>query len=117
MMYGSANKYRPVNRSTASGSNGEYVNHGGGVPPRDKATKFAITVTVKTIDTHRCNWRIPLFQLTAHSPRQFERAYRQSPIVNSQSATLNINRQPSLLRGTRQSLHRRLREARDAFAR
>jgi len=49
--YGSTNKYRPVNRSKASGSSGEYVTQGGGVPsPCAMATKLAMTVTVKTID-------------------------------------------------------------------
>jgi len=52
--YGSTNKYRPVNRSMASGSSGEYVTQGGGVPsPCAMATKLAMTVTVKTIDSQR----------------------------------------------------------------
>jgi hypothetical protein len=33
--YGSTNKYRPVKRRKASGSNGEYVTQGGGIPSPD----------------------------------------------------------------------------------
>jgi hypothetical protein len=52
-MYGSTSKYSPVNRSNASGSSGEYVTHGGGIPPTSHmATKLAVTVSVNAIDTH-----------------------------------------------------------------
>jgi len=44
--------YKPVSRSRASGKSGEYVTHAGGVPC-DIATKLAMTVNVKAIDSHR----------------------------------------------------------------
>ena len=59
--------YSPVKSSKASGGSGEYVIHGGGVPPRDSATKLAMTVTVKTIDIHRWICRIHAFQLNETS--------------------------------------------------
>lgn len=47
--------YRPVSLSKASGSSGEYVIQGGGIPPpRASAMKLAMTVTVNAIDTQRC---------------------------------------------------------------
>jgi hypothetical protein len=62
------NKYRPVNNSSASGSSGEYVTQGGGIlPPCASATKLAMTVTVKAMDTHRWICRIQLFQFNATS--------------------------------------------------
>jgi len=48
------NKYKPVNRSKKRGGSGEYVTHGGGAPCA-RATKLAMTVTVKAMDTHRWN--------------------------------------------------------------
>jgi hypothetical protein len=41
--------------SRKSGSNGEYVIKGGGIPPPliPNATKLAITVSVKRMDIHR----------------------------------------------------------------
>src|SRR5215475_2216122 len=66
--YGSTNKYRPVNRSKASGSSGEYVTQGGGIPlPCARATKLAMTVTVKAMDTQRWICRTHLFQFTVTS--------------------------------------------------
>ena len=50
--YGSANMYRPLKVSNASGSSGEYVTQAGGVP-RARTTKLAMTVTVKAIDSQR----------------------------------------------------------------
>jgi hypothetical protein len=50
--YGSTNKYRPLNRSNASGRSGEYVTHAGG-GPCVIATKLAITVNVKAMDSQR----------------------------------------------------------------
>src|SRR5262245_34146167 len=63
MAYGNTNKYRPLSRSNASGSSGEYVTQGGGIPrPCASATKLAMTVTVKAIDSQRCVCRIHVFQ-------------------------------------------------------
>jgi hypothetical protein len=60
-IYGSTNKYRPVARSKASGSRGEYVTQGGGCAcPNDNTTMLAMTVTVKAMDTHRWICRIHL---------------------------------------------------------
>ena len=60
--------YRPVNRSKASGGSGEYVTHGGGIPPPcARAMKLAMTVTVKAMATQRCVCRIHLFQFNGTS--------------------------------------------------
>src|SRR5439155_17791748 len=67
--YGSVNRYRPLNRSKASGSSGEYVTQGGGIPPppRARATKLAMTVSVKAMDTQRWTCRIQLLQFNGTS--------------------------------------------------
>src|SRR6186997_3444050 len=52
VVYGSTNKYRPLKSNNASGSSGEYVTHGGGVPCVI-ATKLAMTVNVKAMDSQR----------------------------------------------------------------
>jgi hypothetical protein len=66
MAYGSTNMYRPENKSRASGGSGEYVIQGGGVPC-DKATKLAMTVTVKAMDSQRWVCRIQWFQFNGVS--------------------------------------------------
>jgi hypothetical protein len=53
--------------SRASGSSGEYVTHGGGIPPRDRAMKLAMTVTVNAIETQRWICRIDLLQFNGTS--------------------------------------------------
>jgi hypothetical protein len=67
VVYGSTNKYRPLNRSKARGRSGEYVTQGGGVP-RAMAMKLAMTVTVKAIATHRWACRIQLLNFNQTSP-------------------------------------------------
>ena len=53
--YGNTNMYRPVNMSSASGNSGEYVNKPGGFScfPMPIATKLAMTVSVKAMDSQR----------------------------------------------------------------
>jgi hypothetical protein len=46
------NKYRPDSRSNARGKSGEYVSQFGG-PAWTSWTKFAMTVTVKAIESQR----------------------------------------------------------------
>jgi len=60
--YGSRNKYRPVNRSKASGSNAKAPNQAVYFPC-DTATPLTITAAVKTMDIQRWVCRIHLFQL------------------------------------------------------
>jgi hypothetical protein len=57
--------------SNASGASGEYVIHGGGSipPPRTSAMMFAMTVTVKAIDSHRWVRRINAFHFKAASSK------------------------------------------------
>jgi hypothetical protein len=50
--YGSTNKYKPVNSRRKRGGSGEYVTQGG-VWPRIRNAKLAITVSVKTMDNQR----------------------------------------------------------------
>src|ERR1043165_5523445 len=76
--------YSPVNRSKASGGSGEYVTQGGGIPPPcARATKLAMTVTVKTMDVQRCVCRIQMFHFTGTSFRrrapEADRACVQGP--------------------------------------
>jgi len=83
--YGSTNKYRPVNSSKASGSSGEYVTQGGGVPPPfAMTTKLAMTVTVKAMDSQRWVCRTHSFQFTGtskrigHTYKSYVAAFRES---------------------------------------
>src|ERR1041385_8801604 len=64
--YGSTNKYRPVNRSNASGNSGEMVTQAGGCP-RVIATKLGMTVNVKAMDSQRWVCRSHLFQFNGTS--------------------------------------------------
>src|SRR5262245_5865079 len=81
--YGSTNRYRPVNRSKASGSSGEWVTQGGGIPPpRARATKLAMTVTVKAMDTQRWICRIHLFQFNGTASEDEAEAVRAHPAAS-----------------------------------
>ena len=64
--------------SNASGGSGEYVIHGGGSipPPRTSAMMFAMTVTVKAIDSHRWVCRINAFHFKAASSNLLGRGSR-----------------------------------------
>ncbi|HEU4720162.1 MAG TPA: DUF2182 domain-containing protein [Gemmatimonadaceae bacterium] len=79
--YGSANRYRPESRSSASGRSGEYVTHAGGWP-RVIAAKLAMTVIVKAMDSQRWLCRTTVFQLMASS-RADRRACRPSSSIHS----------------------------------
>jgi hypothetical protein len=75
--YGSTNIYRPVNRSNASGNSGEKVIQAGGCPcPKPRATKLAMTVIVKTMDTQRWVCRTELFQFNGTSCHKERRLVR-----------------------------------------
>jgi hypothetical protein len=58
--------YKPVKRSKASGSSGEYVTHAGGWPCVI-AAKLASTVNVKAMDSQRWVCRINLLQFNGTS--------------------------------------------------
>jgi hypothetical protein len=56
--------YRPVNISRKRGGRGEYTTHGEGVPS-PMATKLAMTVAVKMIDSQRWICRVHLSKGTS----------------------------------------------------
>jgi len=64
--YGSTNKYRPVNRSKASGSTAKRPTRGEYLPVTT-ATMLIMTATVKAMDSQRWVCRIRLFQFNETS--------------------------------------------------
>jgi hypothetical protein len=79
--YGSTNKYRPVNRSKASGNTAkrptleEYF-------PCTTATMLTMTATVKAMDSQRWVCRTHLFQFNVTSSEDEPEADSGTPIKN-----------------------------------